>query len=154
MLLRKLGDNSYWHSAPPEFQQIDQIRQRLNQLLSFDSPLSATNGLSAFPALNTWLSEDGALVTAEIPGVTPDALELSVVNDTLTVKGAREELALKDGESCHRQERGTGSFSRTVQLPFDVEADKVEASFRKGVLEIKLPRAESEKPKKITIKAN
>jgi HSP20 family protein len=126
----------------------------LNQLLDVDMPLTASTGLSAYPPLNTWLSEDGAVVTAEIPGIDCEGIELSVVNDTLTIKGDRQHEPLQEGQVCHRQERGAGSFSRTVQLPFAVEPDHVEASFKKGVLEIRLPRAASEKPKKIAIKSN
>lgn len=152
MLLRRINNNSFWNSI----QDIDQLRHQLNQLLSLESPTSATGGLSAYPPLNTWLSEDGAIVTAEIPGVAADALEISVVNDTLTIKGSRsEDMQLqKNGEACHRQERGFGTFSRTVQLPFAVESEKVEARCQRGILEIRLPRKESEKARKVTVKSS
>jgi len=60
---------------------------------------------------------------------------------------------LNEGESYHRQERGSGSFTRTVRLPFRVEADKVSAKYERGILQITLPRAEEDKPKKIQIKS-
>jgi len=76
-----------------------------------------------------------------------------VVGDTLTLKGSRQPDKLQDGEKYHRRERNYGDFSRTFQLPFHVEADKVEAIFEKGVLHLSLPRAEVDKPKKIAVKA-
>ena len=106
-----------------------------------------------YPAMNVWTNEDGAVVTAELPGVEPDNINIAVTGDTLTLKGSRTPEELKEGEQYHRRERGHGQFTRTFQLPFQVEAEKVEANFEKGVLSITLPRAEAEKPRKIAIKA-
>jgi HSP20 family protein len=69
----------------------------------------------------------------------------------LTGKRVPEEL--KEGEKYHRRERGYGRFTRTFQLPFHVEANNVEAVFEKGILQISLPRAEADKPRKISVKA-
>lgn len=68
-------------------------------------------------------------------------------------KGSRQSEALKEGECYHRREWWDGQFTRTFQLPFPIEAGKVEARFTKGVLYISLPRAEADKPKKISVKA-
>src|SRR3990172_2759608 len=106
-----------------------------------------------FPATNVWVSENGAVVTTEVPGIDPNALEISVVKDTLTLRGSRKAEELKEGESYHRQERWNGQFTRTLELPFPVNADKVEARFAKGILYISLPRAEAYKPRKITVKS-
>jgi HSP20 family protein len=103
--------------------------------------------------MNVWANPDGAVVTAELPGVNPEDIDVSVVGETLTLTGSRTPEELKEGEKYHRRERGQGKFTRTFQLPFPVEADKVEAVFEKGVLHISLPRAEADKPKKISIKA-
>jgi HSP20 family protein len=103
--------------------------------------------------MNVWTNEEGVVVTAELPGVEPDEIDVSVVGDTLTLTGSRRPFELKEGEKYHRRERGFGRFTRTFQLPFQVEADQVEAIFEKGVLHISLPRAEVDKPKKIAIKA-
>ena len=106
-----------------------------------------------FPATNVWVSYDNAVVTTEIPGIDPNALEISVVKDTLTLRGSRQAEELKEGESYHRRERWTGQFAKTLELPFAVESGKVEARFAKGILSISLPRAEVDKPRKITIKS-
>jgi HSP20 family protein len=79
-------------------------------------------------------------------------VDVSVVGDTLTISGAREAAALKGGESYHRQERSHGRFTRSLQLPFHVEAGKVEAKYDKGILRVTLPRAEADKPKKVAVK--
>jgi HSP20 family protein len=110
-----------------------------------------TNG--EFPAVNVWSAPDDAVVTTEIPGIDPKDIEISVVGKTLTVKGSRRPEELKEGETFHRRERWHGQFTRTFELPFSVEQDKVKARFSKGVLTIELPRAEKEKPKKIEIKS-
>jgi HSP20 family protein len=102
--------------------------------------------------MNVWAYEDGAVVTAELPGVNTEDIDISVVGDTLTLTGSRQPDELKEDETYHRRERGYGRFTRAFQLPFQVEADKVEAIFEQGVLHISLPRAEADKPKKIAIK--
>lgn len=106
-----------------------------------------------FPATNVWVSENSAVVTTEVPGIDPNALEISVVKDSLTLRGSRQEEELKEGETFHRQERWKGQFTRTLELPFHVDAGKVEARFVKGILYISLPRAEADKPRKIAIKS-
>jgi HSP20 family protein len=112
-----------------------------------------TSAIVEFPAVNIWVDGDDALVTAEIPGVDPDTIELSVVGKSLILRGIRQPEEIKDGETYHRQERWQGRFSKTVELPFAVESDKVNARFTKGILSVELPRAEAEKPKKIAVKS-
>ena len=105
-----------------------------------------------YPAVNIWAGEDDMIVTSEIPGIEPGDIDISVTGDTLTISGSRTPDELKEGEAYHRRERAYGRFNRAVQLPFKVEANKVEARYEKGVLNIVLPRAEEDKPRKISIK--
>ena len=105
-----------------------------------------------YPAVNLWTGNEDIVVSAEIPGMESTDLDITVHENTLTLRGSRKIDKLQKGETYHRQERGNGSFVRSVQLPFAVEADKVEAKLEKGILSLTLPRAESEKPKKIEIK--
>lgn len=135
------------------WQEIDRVQREMNRLFSSLYGSSRTQGAPSFPAMNVWTNPDGAVITAELPGVNPDDIDISVVGETLTLTGSRTPQELKEGEKYHRRERGYGKFTRTFQLPFTVEANKVEAVFNKGVLHISLPRAEADKPKKITIKA-
>jgi HSP20 family protein len=106
-----------------------------------------------FPATNVWVAENNAVVTTEVPGIDPNALEISVVKDSLTLRGSRQAEALKEGDSYHRRERWNGQFTKTLELPFPIDAGKVEARFVKGVLSISLPRAEADKPRKISVKS-
>ena len=96
---------------------------------------------------------DHAVVTTEIPGIDPSAIEISVINDSLTLRGSRKPEELKEAESYHRRERWSGQFTKTLKMPFAVESGKVEARFSKGVLYISLPRAEAEKPRKIIVRS-
>lgn len=123
--------------------------ERMRQSLARTSASASTE----FPLVNLWASADSATVTTEIPGIDPKAIEISVVGDTLTLKGNRQPEEITKEDAYHRRERWQGQFAKSVQLPFAVESDKVDARFTKGVLYISLPRAEADKPKKITIKS-
>lgn len=106
-----------------------------------------------FPAMNLWAGDDGVLVTAELPGVDPDSVRITVHRNTLSLSGARrDEPPAPDAEPV-RRERAFGTFSRTVTLPFLVDADRVAARTEAGLLEIRLPRPEADRPKRIAITA-
>jgi HSP20 family protein len=92
-------------------------------------------------------------LTAELPGIDSAQLDISVVGDTLTFNGSRDFEPLREGETYHRQERSGGRFSKTLQLPFQIDAEKVTAKYEKGILKLTLPKTATEKPRKITIKA-
>ncbi len=134
------------------WREMSRLQREMNQLL--DGVLRLQSGVGAgYPAMNVWMNDEGAIVTAELPGVDAESLDISVKGDVLTVKGSRQPLELPEGSLYHRRERGHGQFTRTFKLPFQVEAGKVEASLEKGVLQISLPRAEVDKPKKIAVQA-
>ena len=134
--------------------------QRLGNLLEpwreFDSInreafRTLSPGRVEFPPVNLWKNEDKAVITTEIPGVDPKGVEINVVGKTITLRFERKPEELKEGESYTRNERWHGEFSRTIELPFNVQVAKVEAKFSKGILYIEMPRAEAEKPRKITV---
>lgn len=104
------------------------------------------------PAFNIWASEEGAVMTSEIPGVDLESLEISVAGRDVSIKGTRVEESAEN-EKVVRRERGKGTFERSFQLPFQIDSSKVEATLNNGVLEVSLPRAENDKPHKITITA-
>ena len=132
--------------------EFDRIQREMNRLFE---PLtkSSTRTSGEFPAANIWTGTDDALLTAEIPGVDPDTIEVTVKEDTVTVRGSREAESLGEGQAYLRQERGAGSFVRSFALPFRVEAGKVTAQYRMGILQLTLPRAEADKPRKISVSA-
>lgn len=106
-----------------------------------------------FPAVNTWVTGDSAELTVELPGVDPGNVDISVAGKTITLKGSRNPEETKDGETYHRNERWSGQFSRTVDLPFLIDANKVEAKFHRGILTVTMPRAEEDKPRKIIVRS-
>lgn len=106
-----------------------------------------------FPALNVWSGNDDLIVDAELPGVDPKEVEISVVNERLTLKGKMGFASQENRETVHRRERPVGEFERTIVLPYRIEAGKVTANYRNGILRITLPRAEAEKPKRVQIEA-
>lgn len=106
----------------------------------------------AYPPVNVYASEEDVTLTSEIPGILPDDLDISIAGDTLTLKAERKPIELEASQTWHRRERGFGSFTRTIKLPYNIESSKVEASFDRGVLRLSLPRAESDKPRKINVR--
>lgn len=128
------------------FGAVRNLQREMNRLFN-DTELRG----DSFPAVNIWSNQDQIMVTAELPGVNPDAIDISVVQAQLTISGERK-FDLPEGVNCHRQERSQGSFTRAFRLPFDVDNEKVSAQYRDGILYISLPRLEETKPKKITVK--
>jgi HSP20 family protein len=108
--------------------------------------------VSEFPTVNVWANRDEAVVTAELPGLAPEDIELTVTGNTLTLQGERKSPELGKGEVYQRQERTFGRFVRSVRLPFPVEADEVAAVSNNGILKVTLPRHEATKPRQIAVK--
>ena len=142
----------YWNDprAWSPFDELRSLQREMNRL--FDGYESGI-AMSRFPALNVWGNEENVVVTAELPGLEPDDLDIQVVNNQLTIKGERKGDKPAEDAVCHRAERDTGKFTRTVRLPYAVENDKVTAKYENGVLTVVMPRHEATKPKRIEIKA-
>jgi HSP20 family protein len=129
--------------------EMQRLQREMNRVFSgIEPPLNQED-----PLVNAWVGEQDVVIIAELPGVDPAKVDISVVGDTLTISGSRDAVPLKEGESYHRQERSYGRFSRSLQLPFHVEAGRVEAKYERGILRITLPRAEADKPRKIAVKS-
>ena len=102
-------------------------------------------------AVDIWETKDNLVLSFEIPGIRDKDVHLSITEDLLSVRGERRfSRDLKD-ESFHRMERVYGKFERHVQLPMPVQADKVKAAYRDGILEVTVPKAEEVKPREIKI---
>jgi len=100
--------------------------------------------------VNVWESAEAIYAELELPGVQSNRVEISVVGDELTVKVQRPDVE-EEGVTYHRRERSVGAFTRVLRLPVDVDADRVEAELRQGVLTVTLPKAEAVRPRKIRI---
>jgi HSP20 family protein len=143
-----------WQPANSVWNQLQQLQQEMNHLFSrWGEDGGRWLGLAGgFPAVNVWEDADRVFVEAELPGLDLKDLEIYVTGgNQLTLKGERKPVTPEKGV-WHRQERTFGSFSRTLTLPFNVDADKVDARFENGVLLVSLPKHESSKPRKITVK--
>lgn len=110
------------------------------------------SGRGVFPPVNVFSDKDGYVVKLEIPGVSPDDVNIEAEGRTLTVSGKRE-VALPPAGSFHRRERGAGQFSRSFQLPADLDLGRAEASCKHGVLTVRVPKKEEAKPRQIAVKA-
>ena len=139
---------------PFNWREIDRLRRDMDRLFEGSMRLPHVRS-GRYPAVNVWTNDqEGVIVSAELPGVSPEALDISVTADTLTISGSRAPEDLPEGAQYHRRERFCEPFSRTVQLPYSVDTNKVEASAENGALMISLPRAEAEKPKQIEVKTS
>ncbi|MEW6717876.1 MAG: Hsp20/alpha crystallin family protein [Chloroflexota bacterium] len=143
----------YWrYRTPSIWQDMNRLQREMNRLLRDYYPRRWRNAPS-FPAVNIWANEESALITAEVPGVNADDIDINVVGETLTLSGSCKAEELPENAVYHRRERGYGRFTRSLQLPYSVDVNKVEATFKNGVLSIYLPRVGEEKPKKIIVKS-
>lgn len=138
--------------TPSLWREMDHLQRDMNRLFRQYSPARLQTA-SGYPALNVWTNQEGQFVSAEMPGVRVEDINISIDGDTLVISGERSADEAPEDAQLHRRERVFGKFSRTIQLPFAVDADKVEASFKNGMLNITLPRTEAEKPKQIAIKS-
>lgn len=122
---------------------------RLNRAASGNEAQSTSD----FPQFNVWMDGDRAFITSELPGMESKDVDVSLSGKSVTLRGSRATEEVCEGECRHRRERWRGNFTRTIELPYVVDQDKVDARFSKGVLKITLPRAVADMPRKIEIKS-
>ena len=134
------------------------LREAMDRLFedSFIRP-TAWTGMAAAGQLavpvDLWETKDAYHLTADLPGLTPEDLEISATSDTVTISGELKQEKDVTNEGWLRQERRTGKFTRSFTLPVQIDPNKVEAHFTNGVLELAVPKAESTKPRSIKINA-
>lgn len=133
------------------FRELSRMERDMEDLFGrVDWPWRAERGW--VPAVDMVDAKDEIVLRADLPGMDEKSIEVTVQNGTLTISGERKEEKEEKKEDYYYSERTYGVFSRTVMLPSGVEADKVKATFKKGVLEVHLPKATEAKGKKIDIK--
>ncbi len=131
----------------------NELRNELDRVFdAFGSRELNGFGGRPMPALNIWEDGENLYAEAEVPGLRMEDLEILVMGNELTLKG-RTQAGNGEGRVYHRQERLAGEFSRTLTLPVEIDADKVEATLRDGILTIRLPKAAAAKARKITVKS-
>lgn len=103
------------------------------------------------PVVDLYEDKDDLVVKAELPGMEKEDIEVNVTDHTLTIKGEKKKEEEVEEENYYRSERSFGSFRRDLELPSDVQAEKAKASFKNGILEVRLARTEAAKAKEIKI---
>ena len=136
------------------------LSDALDALLQFQQSLdtsrssgwlgSSPSGGGSYPPLNVFRQGDDIVVIAEVPGVRKSDLQIEIKGRTIRIAGAKS-VGYGEKTSIHRRERLAGRFDRAITLPVEIEADKVKAECRDGVLALYLPRAERDKPRAITL---
>ena len=132
------------------FTELERMRREMDRL--FDSYTGRAPGAGVFPPVNVSQDADNYYVRAELPGVTADKLEVTTTHNAVAIAGARQQTREEERQSFHRRERPAGTFRRTVALPGDFQADKIEARHVNGILTITLPKAEASKPRQIAVR--
>lgn len=120
-----------------------------NGLLDGFSPFET----AAQPSVNVYQSDEGVVLTAELPGVDPEKIDISLEGDILALRGIREEEKSEEGVRFYRRERAYGEFERKLQLPFRANPNDVEASYKNGVLTVNVAKPEEQRPKRIAVKS-
>lgn len=145
-----------FRGAPSDLGDFDLLRRQMMNL--FDRyteppfrPDQARSGV--FPPLNISEDEDNLYVTAELPGVKTDDLDIRLENDKLIIRGERKLPEADAQANFHRREREAGTFRRAISLPVKIDSEKVGAVSKNGVLEITLPKAAEVKPRQISVQA-
>ena len=135
------------------FDELSRMRRQMDHLFDSISSGGQTGYKSGvFPALNVTEDKDHYYVRAELPGITADALDIEAAGKKLSISGERQIHAAGKDAKYHRRERESGRFSRVITVPGDINAAKVEASLKNGILNVVLPKAEATKPRQISIK--
>ncbi len=138
-----------WGNAWGTLQEFEQEMDRLLQSMSF-SVRGARSG-RAYPAVNLYELDDQFLITAEIPGVSPDSLDLSIASGVLTIRGQLEADPSVPEEQYRRRERLHGPWERALALPERVDEEGLSAELKEGVLRIRLPKAKQSTPRQIPV---
>ncbi|HEX4128430.1 MAG TPA: Hsp20/alpha crystallin family protein [Pirellulales bacterium] len=146
MMMSRLRGNGF---AP-----LGQLRGEVDRLFEdFFGQGGNVGQVRGFPPVNVWEGEHELFAEAELPGLKNEDLEISVVGNELSIKGRRVDSA-QEGTTYHRRERGAGEFVRVLRLPVEIDAERVQANLRDGVLTLTLPKAEKAKPRKINVATN
>lgn len=140
------------------FEGLSTIQSRINDLFeeAFGRPRfqQASSARVWYPAVDILESKDSYLIRAELPGMKKEDFHLELKDGTLTLSGERKLEEPANGVEYHRTERLAGKFSRSFYLPQTVKHDGIKATYRDGILEVLVPKAEEAKPRQITVSVN
>ncbi|MFN7064567.1 MAG: Hsp20/alpha crystallin family protein [Aquificaceae bacterium] len=132
------------------FAEIERIRREFDKLLEELMPREEVEKVFT-PAVDLYETDQELVVKVDLPGVKREDIEVSIRDNKLHIKGEKKEEKEEKTETCHRIERVYGKFERVLPLPTEVKIEKTKAEFKDGILEIRIPKAEGAKEKKIEI---
>lgn len=130
----------------------DTVDRLFDSMLSSVNPEFSSPDARLFPPVNVWQDEQALYVEAELPGYAMDDIDVTILENRLTISGNRE-INWPEQASVLRQERRVGEFNRSFTLPVEIDAEQVKANFEHGVLRITLPKAAAAQPRKIEVKS-
>jgi len=134
------------------YEELDRMRREMDHLLNgYRSLFTRESNAGVFPLINVTEDKDHYYVRAELPGIKSDEIDISVTQGTLTISGERKIPAENESAKYHRREREAGKFNRAINLPGQIDTQKVEVKNIDGILTVTLPKAEALKPRKISI---
>jgi HSP20 family protein len=136
--------------------ELNSLQQEMNRLFStfFDTPTGGNGNTTArrwIPAMDLVETDDHYVLTADLPGLAEGDIDLEFEGDVLTLSGERKAEHSERREGFYRLERATGAFSRSLTLPEGIDPEAVKAKFDNGVLEVRIPKPEQRKPRKVAI---
>jgi HSP20 family protein len=135
------------------FSSLLSLQQELERFTHNPAFSLGPSGYGAYPPVNVFENPEGTVIIAEVPGLDPAKIEVSGQGRTLTLRGERKREEGLNPAGYHRRERPFGEFSRSIQLPNDLDLSKAAANYEAGVLTLKIPKAEAAKPRQITVNA-
>ena len=136
----------------PPFDELTRMRQQMDRIMdAFGGRAPGAMGAGVFPAINLTEDDDHYNLRAELPGVKTEDLDIQATASNLTISGERKLAAVDESARYHRREREGGRFSRAFALPKEIDPNRIEARLSNGILTVRLPKAESAKPKRIAI---
>jgi HSP20 family protein len=138
------------------FRELERMRREMDRLWdSFfeERPRRRVEEVGEWlPSLDLSETKNDLVVKAELPGIDPKDIDISLANDVLTIKGEKKQEREEKEEDYHLIERSYGAFTRSIRLPREVQSDKINASYKNGILRVTLPKSEEAKKKEIKIK--
>jgi HSP20 family protein len=147
-LNRRSFDMAFLYSDP--FETLFQFQNTLDQLRSSNWLQASPSGGGGYPPINVFRKGEDIVLVIEVPGVRKSDLRIEAKGNTIRIAGTKT-VEQADKASVHRVERRGGQFDRAVTLPIEIDADRIKAECRDGILALHLPRAERDKPRAISI---
>lgn len=130
-----------------------ELQREVGRILDSIDPFPGTRRVQVYPPVNLYDAGDRYVLSAQLPGIAPGEIELTITGETLTMRGERKRPDAIPVESYRRQERPMGRWSRSITLPNRVDGSQVTATFSHGILVVAIPKAEDARPRHIAVTA-